>query len=345
MPQQGKRQKQVAIRFTDQVDAALDQLRVSRGRMLAAVSGGPDSTALLLALNALRRKRRMELIAVHANHALRGSQSDCDERFVRDLCKRLRLELVCSQLPVPLDAASRDEGIEVTARLLRLQLFSNTAAQLGAKFVATAHTADDQAETVLHRIVRGTALAGLAGIPPARELMPGVMLIRPLLDLNRGQVLEYLTALRQEYRQDRSNYDLTFTRNRLRHELIPYLTEHFNPRLSETLTRLSRNAAEVQFAIDAQVDRLRRRAAAKHSAQSVSFRASALRNVPPFLVRELVRRLWTQAGWPLRELGQADLERIEHVASGKLRSWDLPHGIRAARIRGQLVLLRTSKNG
>jgi tRNA(Ile)-lysidine synthase len=345
MPQQAKIRKRVALQFTGQVATALEQVRATGVRTVVAVSGGPDSTALLIALNSLRRKRRMELIAVHANHALRGHESDCDERFVRDLCKRLHLELVCGRLPVPLDSSSREAGIELTARILRLEFLSTTATQLGAKFVATAHTADDQAETVLHRIVRGTSLAGLAGIPMTRELAPGVMLIRPLLVLSRAQVLDYLGALHQEYREDRSNYDLTFTRNRLRHELIPYLIRYFNPRLTETLTRLSRNAAEAQAAIDTQVDRLRRRASAKHGSHSVSFRVSALRHTPPFLVRELVRLLWTQADWPLRELGQADLDRIADVAAGKLQSWDLPHGVHAKRVRGQLVLLRKPENG
>jgi tRNA(Ile)-lysidine synthase len=241
---------------------------------------------------------------------------------------------------VPLDAADRQEGIELTARMLRLQFFSEIATQQSFRFVATAHTADDQAETVLHRIVRGTSLAGLAGIPAARDLVSGVVLVRPLLELDRAEVLDYLSAMRQSYREDQSNTDLSFTRNRLRHAVIPYLIEHFNPRLRETLTRLARNAADAQVAIDAQVRRLRRRTAANYTARRIRLRIAPVRNAPPFLVRELVRKLWADAGWPLRELGQAELDRICDVALDRAKSWDLPHGVRATQTRGQLLLVR-----
>jgi tRNA(Ile)-lysidine synthase len=340
MPQRQNRSKKVVIEFTEQVFAGLERVAAISGRMIAAVSGGPDSTALLVALNALRRKKHLDIAAVHANHALRGEESDRDERFVCELCARLHVELVRRRLPVPLDASGRADGIEVTARNLRLQFFADAASQLGASFVATAHTADDQVETVLHRIIRGTALTGLAGIPAVRELAPGIMLIRPLLALHRNQVMDYLAAMQQDSREDRSNRDLIFTRNRLRHELIPYLIQHFNPHIGEALTRLARHAADAQAAIETQVERLRRRAAAMPDTHTVILRLSVLRTAPPFLVRELVRRLWTEAGWPLKQLGYAELERITDIVTGKSHAWDLPCGVHARKRRDHLWLSR-----
>jgi tRNA(Ile)-lysidine synthase len=311
-------------------------------RVIAAVSGGADSTALLVALNSLRRKKKLDLAAVHANHALRGEESDADERFVRELCERLKVPLACRRLVVPLHATEREEGIEATARKLRQNFFAETARELGVKFVATAHTADDQAETVLHRIIRGTGLAGLAGIPSARSLASGVVLIRPLLSLRRSDIVEFLAAVGQEFREDRSNRDRTFTRNRLRHELLPYLTEQFNPQVTDALGRLATHAAEAQSVVDRQVDRLRRRAVVKQSDLRIVLDVGPLRHAKPFLVCELLRQLWVAQAWPLQEIGQADLERLADLVRIANGACELPGGVIAKRSRGSLTIERST---
>src|SRR5437867_686153 len=137
--------KAVVQRFTKQVSASIQALGAATHRIVAAVSGGPDSTALLRALDSLKRQKKLHLAAVHVNHALRGEESKADEHFVIALCERHGIPLMHHRLPVPLDAADRDEGIEATARNLRQQFFAEAARQLNAPFVATAHTADDQA--------------------------------------------------------------------------------------------------------------------------------------------------------------------------------------------------------
>ena len=329
-----------ATEFVERVSESLNVLGAVGQRVVAAVSGGSDSTALLVAMNSLRRKAKLDLAAVHANHALRGEESEADECFVRDLCERLKVPLVCRRLAVPLQATKRDEGIEVTARNLRQQFFGEAARELGAAFVAAAHTADDQAETVLHRIVRGTGLAGLVGIPASRELVPGVTIIHPLLHLRRTDVLEYLAAAGQDFREDRSNRDLTFTRNRVRHELLPYLAKNFNPQVSEALTRLAGIAAEAQASMARQIDQLARRAVIKQDARRVTLRVAVLRRTPAFQVCELLRQLWTQQGWSLQEIGQAELERIAKLANGEGKAWDLPGGVQARRAKDRLLLVR-----
>ncbi len=330
----------VVQRFVARVLESLESLGATHQRVVAAVSGGPDSTALLLALNSLRRKKKLDLAAAHANHALRGDDSEADEQFVRSLCARLEVPLICRRVPVPLDAAERDEGIEATARDLRRQFFAVAARELDAPFVATAHTANDQAETVLHRVIRGTGLAGLAGIPVQRVLAPGVTLIRPLLRLRRSELLDYLAAARQEFCEDRSNLDFAFTRNRLRHELIPYIEQHFNHRVTDAIARLATLSGDAQAIIDAHVDRLARRAIVRQDAHAVTLRVSPLERVSRFVVCEMLRRIWNERSWPLQEVGYDDFTRVADLVHGEATACDLPGGVRAVRSRNRIVLDR-----
>ena len=238
----------------------------------------------------------------------------------------------------------RQEGIEVTAREGRLRFLTEVASQVGAQFVATAHTADDQAETVLHRIVRGTGIAGLIGIPPARPLGPRVTLIRPLLQLRRQEVRTFLQALGQDARQDMSNYDTLFTRNRLRHEVIPYLRQHINPQIHDALVRLAALAAEAQGVIDNQVERWMRRASIRRDAHAVSANLSVLRRAPRYILCEMFRRLWSEQSWPLQEFGQADWAQLADLvhATKKLQGWNLPGGITVRRSRDRLTITKNS---
>src|SRR5262249_25956730 len=160
--------------------------------------------------------------------------SDNDEVFVAALCTRLVAEgatLDCRSNRIDVASLARERGanLESVAREARYGWLAEVAREAGAGWVATGHTADDQAETVLHRLRRGTGLRGLCGIPVRRPLAPGIEVVRPLLRVTRAQVLNYLRALGQDFREDRSNSDPRFTRNRIRHELLPLLAEHYNP--------------------------------------------------------------------------------------------------------------------
>jgi tRNA(Ile)-lysidine synthase len=282
----------------------------------------------------------LRLVAAHANHVLRGDESEADEQFVRKLCTRRQIPLVCSRLPVPRESADRVEGIEVSARRLRHAFFAQAARDSGATIVATAHTCDDQAETVLHRILRGTGPAGLAGIPASRELAPGIRLARPFLEIRRAEVLQYLNTLKQDTRQDSSNLDPSFTRNRIRHELLPYLAEHFNPQVAQALSHLAMLASGAQEAIDAQVDRLVRRVRVPGDRSTVVLKTGSLQRLPRFLVSELVRQVWMDQGWPLREIGQFELDQVAELvlAGGAGAGLVLPGGVRVERTRDRLIL-------
>ncbi len=185
-----------------------------------AVSGGADSVFLLTALHQLGRATAV----LHINHALRGADSDADESFVRELAQALALPFHSVRLP------PEEGNLEQEARNLRYSFFINRIAVGQCKTVATGHTLDDQAETVLYRFLRGSGTAGLSGIHPQTE--SGI--IRPLLELRRAEIREYLTARNIPWREDLSNHDLNFRRNQIRAKAIPALTD-LNPALPEVL--------------------------------------------------------------------------------------------------------------
>ena len=159
----------------------------------------------------------------HLNHRLRGPDSDADAAFVSRLCPTLPHCLQSLSVADVADAAG--DNLEAVARRLRYEFLARVARQSGATWVATAHTRDDQAETVLHRLIRGSGLRGLRGIAESRELVPGIRLVRPMLTLSRDDVIAYLREIDQPWREDATNRDTRFTRNRIRHELLPMLAD------------------------------------------------------------------------------------------------------------------------
>jgi tRNA(Ile)-lysidine synthase len=209
-------------------------------RLAVAVSGGVDSVALLLLLLELRSEVGMVLSVSHVNHQLRGEESDEDERFVAGLARRHSLELHARNAP---PTQTRKSGVEAAARKLRYDFFRELARQGRISKIATAHTLDDQAETVLLRMVRGTGIRGLAGIHPRLLLQErGRILgevIRPLLGFRRTELEAFLGQRAQAWREDSSNRDLTFLRNRMRHRVLPLLQENFGPAAVENLADLA----------------------------------------------------------------------------------------------------------
>ena len=199
-------------------------------RTAVACSGGPDSTALLLILEQLSATLGCTLSVAHFNHRLRGEQSDQDEQFVRNLGERLQFPVHVGTADVRSCAQRVRANVEATARRLRYEFFFSLVKSNQADRVAVGHTADDQAETVLHRLLRGAGTRGLAGIYPVVE----DRVIRPLLEVRRTQVLDWLRSRQQSWREDPSNQDMRYMRNRIRHQLLPLLTE-YNPRIVETL--------------------------------------------------------------------------------------------------------------
>ena len=210
-----------------------------KDRVICAVSGGADSVALLFGLYLLKEKLDITLEAAHYNHRLRGAESDRDEAFVAELCDRLSVPLHIGSGNV----SAGKKGLEAAARDARYAFFATLQGK-----IATAHTADDNAETVLMHMVRGTGLRGLGGISPVRD-----QLIRPMLLVTRRQVLAFLKEYNLSYVCDSSNDTDAFLRNRLRHRVMPLLQQE-NPRLSQNLSAMALRLREDEQALTPQAD-------------------------------------------------------------------------------------------
>jgi tRNA(Ile)-lysidine synthase len=223
-------------------------------RLAVGVSGGADSVALLRALHAQSAALGLVLHVAHLHHGLRGSEADADLAFVRALATELDLPFHASHVDTSCEAARAGQTIEEAARLLRYQWFRKLLSEIPLDAVATAHTRDDQAETVCAKFLRGAWTEGLSGIHPIVEFPEG-RILRPFLSATRAEVEVYLTALRQPWREDSSNRHLTFTRNRIRHELLPLL-ETWNPRLRDHLAQMAVLARDEEAWWQAELARL-----------------------------------------------------------------------------------------
>ncbi len=220
------------------------------------------------------------------------------------------------------------------------------AGRLGARFVVTAHTADDQAETILHRIVRGTGIGGLAGMSRARRLGPATLL-RPLLGVRRAELAAYLRDLNQPFRMDASNRDMRFTRNRIRTELLPLLAARYNDSILPALLRLGEVAGESQLLIDDVVDAVAQRCIRRMRTDEACLDMVDLAARPPHLVREVLRLVWQRQGWPLADMGFDEWNALAEIVStaaqisaSESRKCTFPGAILAEVRGGQLRLAR-----
>ena len=306
--------------------------------ILLAVSGGPDSVALLLGLREVREACELTLSAAHLNHHLRGQESDEDADWVAELCRRLGLPLVVGDKDVARIAKSRGRGLEETARRERYRFLEEIASQRGCTHIAVAHTADDQVETILHHILRGTGIAGLRGMPSRRLLASEIELIRPLLEISREDVEKYLAEQGQQTRHDSSNTDPAFTRNRIRRLLLPLLRREFNLQAEDALLRLGKQATEIQELLEILARRLLQRAVRDRAGSICRLSCRELATEPRHLIRECLRLLWSEQGWPRKSMGTVEWDRLAGLVCDEGTA-TLPGDIQACR-RGDLLILR-----
>jgi tRNA(Ile)-lysidine synthase len=297
-------------------------LMPDRARVLVAVSGGADSTALLLALAAWAPRHRATLVAAHLHHGLRGKEADRDAAHVRALCRALRIPLVTGRADVSRLARASGVSIEMAARRARRGFLARAARARKCSCIAVGHTADDQAETVLMRVVQGTGPRGMGGMS-YRSLRDGLPLIRPLLDVTHGEAADYCRARQVAWREDASNRDASMLRNRLRHELLPQLERRFNPAVRQSLIRLSDVMREEESWLDgltaAHLDACR-------SAGSAALDVRRLRVLPMALRRRILMRWLMDGGIAAEALDYGLLERIVKLAAQSSGSQSVPAG-------------------
>lgn len=315
-----------------------ERLAPRNGEVFAALSGGADSVALTLLLQEIAPAAGFVLAGVvHLNHRLRAAAAD-DERFCRELAARLALPIVVERADVRGMAERERISIEAAGHRARYALFGRVAGARRARRVATAHTKDDRSETCLMRLVRGAGPDGLAGIRPRAGRV-----VRPLLDVSRSELRAYLAGRGQPFRDDETNRDLTVTRNRIRHELIPFLETRFSPSIVDAVAR----AADIARADAEWIAAAAREAApaiVARRAGEASVDAEALSRQPVALARRLARRALEHVARRPPEFEQVD--RFLAAAgepAGALREADFP----GCRIewRGPRLVVRRTRRG
>ncbi len=342
-------------------------------RICAAVSGGADSIALLLTLHAANRARHdalgVGLSAVHVVHGIRSAEeSAADLAFVRNLCASLEVPLHIHHADVPARAAQTRETIEEAAREVRYELFSHLIASGHADSVLTAHTLDDQAETVLMKLLRGAWTEGLSGIhpvvlvnapsqnPPQRQ----GKILRPFLSTRRSEIEAFLRQQNQPWREDITNADTAYTRNRIRHELMPRLRQ-YNPSLDQTLANLAELAREEESRWQAELTRILpqlllpgkpvrgggRAVSTTPGESTVAIELDRLKPLDPALRRRVIRAAARQLGVRLsfdetaRLLALCGFRSDPTVAARAGAALSLANGLRADRSARELRLSRS----
>jgi tRNA(Ile)-lysidine synthase len=210
-------------------------------KVIVGVSGGPDSVALLYCLKALKKDFNVDLFVAHLNHMIRKKAACKDALFVKKTAERLNLPVLVESADVPAIARARRLSIEEAARDARYDFYLRAAKKVGAEKIALAHTEDDQAETVLMRLMRGSGLLGLGGIPPIRRFEDRAI-IRPFINISKKEILKFLSTRKIPFKQDVTNIQPIYLRNRVRHKLIPYLEKGFNPEIKKVLIGIAKNS-------------------------------------------------------------------------------------------------------
>ncbi len=334
----------IAVMIKSLAQELLDQRILNRNDLVVvAVSGGADSMALLHLLRELNSTVNWELRlhVAHLNHQLRIDDADDDAAFVQAACDDLSLSCTIEVRDIAARAAEEGIGIEELARRERYLFFERVCLNVGAKTVAVAHHADDNAETILHRILRGTGLRGLAGISRRRAISPAsdISVTRPLLNFTRQQIREYLASAGIAFREDKTNESNEPMRNRIRNVILPALTKDVNPQVRDALTRLGSQARWLEEFLGETVQRTFDTLVVSRNDQTLTLNAGAMAKKSRIVQTELVRLAYASFGLGEQDLAfnhlVSALDLIADPASG--RQTQLPGGMTIEKRYHQLI--------
>ena len=322
--------KQRVFRFIQKEDLIPGKAGEEGRKMLVGVSGGPDSVCLLHILDQLREPLGVSLHVAHLNHMLRGVDSDADARYVAEFSATLGIPATVEKRDVEAYRKEHRISLEEAAREVRYDFFSQVAESVGAVGIALGHTQDDQVETILMHLVRGTGLAGLRGMGTITSLRPpggGVLVVvRPLLEVARRETEEYCRAYNLSPRSDFSNYSLDYTRNRFRYELIPLL-QSYNKNIGAALMRTARAAADELSYLEEGVSLVWERVV-REQPNGLLLDSEALLSLPPALQRYLLRRVLGEVLADLTDIQSIHIEKMMEALSKPVgKRISLPRGL------------------
>jgi tRNA(Ile)-lysidine synthase len=307
-----------------------NQLFGSGDRIILAVSGGADSLALMYVLHSLRSAGRLkvELSVAHVNHQLRGTAADEDERFVVRQAKKLNLPVTVRRIDVRRFARENKLSIETAARKLRIKALLEIAETAGSSLVATAHQKNDNAETIVHRLLRGTGFRGLAGIRPKTNFTDSLAFVRPMLCATREQIVQYLREWKFDWRRDHTNQDLSYTRNYIRHILLPELQKDCAGRLIEHLSELARSGRGFYALLCRQVEKIWPKVIIGRDKDVIVLNRKIFSTQTEPVKVELARRCLTEIGSGERGLTAKHYNLIDRLACKNITGKEilLPNG-------------------
>ncbi len=305
--------------------------------VLVGLSGGPDSVALLHCLAALRADWSLRLVTAHINHQLRGDTAVEEAAFVEKLSSTLEIPCRVLSKDVKAYATGHRLSLQEAAREVRYAFYDEVAAESGAQKIALGHHANDNAESILINLLRGTGPKGLAGIPPVR----GGRIIRPLIDLEKKDILQFLAQHGLEYVLDDSNRDPKYLRNRIRLELLPFLENRFDAKVVSPLTRLASIVRAEEAYWEEHVQGIFNNLVLCQKADRITLSVPALASLHRALLRRLIRHTLSLLQGDLKRLGHQHVDAVVHLVTRPIPSgWqDLPHGVGVLRDGREITFL------
>ncbi|MEW6051679.1 MAG: tRNA lysidine(34) synthetase TilS [Candidatus Zixiibacteriota bacterium] len=320
-------------------DAVVERKLIAPGdSVLVALSGGPDSVALLHVLSRLQPKMKLQLHAVYINHQIRKRAARHEEQFCQTLCDRLKVPLTIIREDIPARAHREKKGLEETARDFRYATFKRLADELACTKVALGHHLDDRVETILLRVLRGTGRTGLLGVPIKRGIY-----IRPLFDVTKVEILAYLKRHRLDYCTDRSNETSEFSRNFVRNRLLPMLRKRLNPAVDRALVNLSETLDEEESFLQSITERAFKETVSATPGGKLALDLSILGGYPLWLRRRLLRRCVQTLSADRQSPDRIVIDRLEKLSRSEKAKLALPGRLEAAADGGKLLVYKRIK--
>lgn len=294
--------------------------------VIVGLSGGADSVCLLRLLAECKEQLKVHIVCVHVHHGIRGKDADDDERFVRKLCEKRDVELYVYKKNIPEICRKTHESEEECGRRIRYEIFSDLSGKLGNAKIAVAHHMNDQAETIIFRMLRGTGIKGIAGM----QCRNG-NIIRPLLTVCRKEIIDYLSDIEQDFREDYTNNDTSYSRNYIRKELISGM-ERINKGAVEHIVSLGSEAADVQEYMEAQAENILNKAIESRSDSDIRVNVEEIVNEVPIMRTYVIRQLLRMKGISLKDVSREHIDDIDALLFGHhFRSVDLPRKVTVVR--------------
>ncbi|MCP4266512.1 MAG: tRNA lysidine(34) synthetase TilS [Candidatus Brocadiaceae bacterium] len=318
------------LQLREHIEAVIKEnnLFLPNDRILLGVSGGPDSVALLNLLFDVNRVKPSysDIIVAHLNHSIRGKEADEDERFVNNLVKKFGFSIVTEKRDIKEIACDRKISLEEAAREERYMFFESVATRVDANIVAVGHNADDNAETILHRIIRGTGIVGISGIKLKRKLTQDstIELVRPLLFTWRKDIIAYLKEKNISYRVDSTNVEIDKFRNKIRAELIPHLEKDYNPKIKKSLVKLGETAKRNSDFLSAKANALYKECLLDEGKidkyfdfGEIVFDVYKLKKAPQILQQIVIREAIVRLKIPLKKISYKNYEKILDIINSQ----------------------------